>query len=262
MKKIVFGLLFIIATFLLFQCEKEKMIPGEVGIPVYLVPDVVTSSDTSGCTFNWSFTEKPVSSALNILSFQPSSNGYNIYFIPDVSGNFHVKCEVLTSNRKLKQESVFVCRIKPNASGTKKPVVSGTVSEKPKELDPVYLEDKQTSEPEKVTKTETKVEPEPETQKTIADIPKQPAPKTDEKGLYTIQISSFKTYANAERELNELKKMGMQDIFIKKTYIKSKDAVWYRIRTNSYSTITEARSVLKKIKTKYKRKSAWIDKID
>ena len=262
MKKFVYGILILITAFIFLQCEKEKMIPGEVGIPVYLVPEAITSSDTSGCTFNWSFEQKPTTSALNILSFQPSNNGYNIYFIPDVSGDFHVKCAVMSTTGKLKQESIYLCKIKPNPTAVKKPVVSGTVSEKTPELAPVYLEDAKTQEPAKIETPKYEPEKIVEQKPVVKPRVKVPVAPAKEDGLYTIQISSFRTYANAEKELNELKNMGMQDIFIKKTYIKSKDEVWYRIRTSSYATMTDARSVLNEIKTKYRRKSAWIDKIN
>jgi len=252
MKKLVYGLFCLMAVFLV-NCEKEKIIPGEVGIPVYLVPKVGSVSDTTGCSFNWSFVERPTGSALNILSFQPSSEGYNIYFIPDVSGNFRVKCKVLGRSQKVLRESVFLCKIKENETTGYKSPVSGTVADNSSEVAPVYLEDKQAEEKEAV-------KPEPIEKK--APAPKREVPATAEKGLYTIQISSFKTYENAERELNNLKKMGMEEIFIKKSYIKSKDEVWYRIRTKSYPNMTTAKAALSEIKTKYKRKTAWIDRIN
>ena len=70
-------------SFIVISCDREKIIPGETGVPVYLVPEIESSSDTLGCNFSWSFMQKPMNSNLNVLSFQPSNNAYNIYFIPD-----------------------------------------------------------------------------------------------------------------------------------------------------------------------------------
>lgn len=258
MKRLVCGLVCLVTLFLT-NCEKEKMIPGEVGIPVYLVPDVDTSSDTLGCNFEWNFVERPLNSNLSILSFQPSNNGYNIYFIPDVSGDFRVKCKVLSASNKLKKESIFLCKIKPGESKLTKSPLSGTVADDQKDIAPVYLEDQEEQETMEDYQPE-KVEEKP------AITPKPPVKTksvpTGQKGLYTIQISSFKTYANAEKELNELKNMGMTDIFIKKTFIKSMNETWYRIRTNSYPSKSSADAALMEVRTKFKRKTAWIDKIN
>ncbi len=261
MKKIIWLLIYLVVIFIT-SCEKEKIIPGEIGIPVYLVPQVEASSDTLGCNFNWSFVERPLNSNLSVLSFQPSNNGYNIYFIPDVSGNYKVKCEVRTYQQKLKQESFFICKIAQGQQANIESPLSGTVTDIQTEDEPVYLEDNDQNESEIQEKTIPVFE---EKKKIIA---KKTIPKTvrntplNKTGLYTIQISSFKKYANAERDMNELKKMGLTDIYIKKTYIKSKDEVWFRVRTNSFSNISSANSTLTKIRTEYKRSTAWLDKID
>ena len=261
MKRLLIPLIILITIFL-YHCESERVIPGETGIPVYLVPEVETSSDTLGCTFSWSFIERPMNSNLSILSFQPSSNGYNIYFIPDVPGDYKVKCEVLTPDQKLKSESVFLCKIAQNADDPGNQPLSGTVSDEPTETaeeteesipDPIYLDEKPVADEKPADEiTETKTPP-----------PPKPRPQIPmEEGLFTIQISSFKNFANAEQEMKELKKMGLQDVYIKKVYIEKFDEIWYRVRTNTFPDRASAVDALNDIKTKYNRKTAWIDKIN
>ncbi|MBN2279045.1 MAG: SPOR domain-containing protein [Candidatus Marinimicrobia bacterium] len=261
MKKLLIFSILILSIFMV-SCESEKVIPGEAGSPVYLVPEIETSSDTLGCTFSWSFMERPLQSNLSVLSFQPSSNGYNIYFIPDVPGDYRVKCEVLTPDQKLKKETVFLCKIKGEAVAQ---VTQANLPEETtdnselSEAEPIYLEDdnpsQRISEPVKEM-AEPVVKPKTESQT-------QPA-RVDEKeeGIYTIQISSFKSFAAAEKEMKELKEMGLDDVYIKRVNIPSKGGTWYRVRTNSFQDQAKAREMLNIIKTKYHRESAWIDKIN
>ncbi len=259
MRRLLFLTLFII-TLLFYSCENEKIIPGEADVPVYLVPEIESSKDTLGCTFDWAFVEKPAGSNLNVLSFQPSNNGYNIYFIPDVPGNYKVSCKVLTMDKKLRSESLFLCKIRERTNG--EPPLSGTVAdhrdEEP-EADPIYLDDQ----PEDSEVTEAPEEKEePKVAEEPTPKPTSPPSSASSQGLYTIQISSFKKFANAEKEMNQLKSMGLDNVYIKKVYLKKTDEIWYRVRTNTFPNRTSALKTLETIKTKYKRKSAWVDKIN
>ncbi len=259
MKRLLFSI-FIIIVLLFYSCESEKIIPGEAGVPVYLVPEIESSKDTLGCTFDWSFIEKPANSNLNVLSFQPSNNAYNIYFIPDVPGNYKVSCKVLSLDKKMRSESIFLCKIKERTNG--EPPLSGTVAdqsgEEP-EADPIYLEDE--SEDTEVTESPEKRQA-PEVAEKSTSKPTPPPSSASSQGLYTIQISSFKKFANAEKEMKLLKSMGLDNVYIKKVYIKKLDENWYRVRTNTFPNRAAAQKTLETIKSKYKRKSAWVDKIN
>jgi len=261
MKRLLISAIILIAFFLV-NCESEKVIPGESGSPVYLVPEIETSSDTLGCTFSWSFMERPLHSNLSILSFQPSSNGYNIYFIPDVAGDYKVKCEVLTPDQKINKETIFLCKIKGDTEGMNSTPSQEIQSEDNSQIsdsEPIYLEDESTPKPTKLDE-----QPKPAPAKPKPQIVKQKTITEEyvEEGIFTIQISSFRAFQNAEKELKELKSLGLEDVYIKRVHIPSLDQTWFRVRTNSFQDRASAREKLTEIKTKYKRSSAWIDKVD
>lgn len=255
MKKYI--LILCLLLFFISNCEKEKIIPGEVGIPVYLVPQLKAGADTTGCKYKWDFVERPLNSNLNLLNFQPSSKGYNIYFTPDVQGDFKIICEVISPEKKIINKSSFTCKIKRGIVKESENPLSGTVTSVKTSLEPVYLDETKKDKPNVVKPVII-----PPAKVVTKNKPKVKYKTNLQKQLYTIQISSFKTFANADKELQALNKMGLTDIFIKKTYIKSKNEEWYRIRTNSFPSRAVAAKALEKIKTKFNRKTAWIDKID
>ncbi|MBN2601436.1 MAG: SPOR domain-containing protein, partial [Candidatus Marinimicrobia bacterium] len=77
-------------------------------------------------------------------------------------------------------------------------------------------------------------------------------------GKYTIQISSWKTYAGAERAIGLMANLGM-DLYIQKAYFKETGETWYRVRTGNFDTRTAARAAMEQLKSKLPHEQIWID---
>jgi len=260
MKKI---LIFYIFLLLIINCDNEKSIPGETGIPIYLVPTIESQNDTLRSTFRWSFENVPENSRLDVLSFQPSSNAYNIFFIPDIHGKYKVKCEILNPMDEIIKETNFICEI--SAATTSKDqdslinlrVKTEGFGDLP---DPIYLDDQKEVDVSKTTKETIVLKTEKPKEITPPNSNKIRKKKTI-KGLYTIQISSFQSYQKAEIDLEKLKRLGLE-VYIKKVFINEKNETWYRIRSGIYPNYTKAKKEAERLESKLGRTGIWIDKID
>jgi len=253
MKKLIglMTIIFLIVNFLLIiSCAKREVIPGYVGEPIHLAAKISSPSDTVGCTFKWSFVSKPEDSNLDVLSFQPTSRNFNIYFVPDAPGEYVVENIIYDPTGKEKKKDTFICQ-----------VIEATPTEEAPETvtaEPVIPE-------EELPMVEEEVEEAPAA-KVIYE--EKPAPEKKERivakgipivsGKYTIQLSSWKTYNGAKKALDEVKKNGI-DAYIQKAYIPELGGIWYRVRTGSFSTYSEAKQSLKQLQNLLDCKDLWID---
>lgn len=256
MKKIIV----IISVFLLIftACDKTEPIPGFVGKPVHLVPMIKSAEDTLACTYGWSFNDKPESSNMDILSFQPNSRSFNISFVPDVAGDYIVAYTITGPDGKVKDEKELLCSIIEDTSQAKVKEEEGYVlsDEALNAPPPVYGDSKSRAVPEKGTY------PSATAPKTIPPVPKTTQPRGQNiptiSGKYTIQISSWKTYAGAERAIGLMANLGM-DLYIQKAYFKETGETWYRVRTGNFDTRTAARAAMEQLKSKLPHEQIWID---
>jgi len=71
----------------------------------------------------------------------------------------------------------------------------------------------------------------------------QPAPKTTvvttEDGLFTVQISSWRSSVKAEREAERFQRAGYS-AFVERANIPAKGGAWYRVRVGQFNTREEA----------------------
>jgi len=254
MKKII--VLTTVALLIFMACDKTEPIPGFVGKPVYLAPLVKSVEDTLACTYGWSFNDKPENSNMDILSFQPNSRSFNISFVPDVPGEYTVAYTIIGPDGKIKDEKELVCSIIEDTSSTADQEEGYALSEEALKAPlPVY-EDTKPAAPGKQTY------PSPATPKTVAPAPSYTQPRGQKiptiPGKYTIQISSWKTYAGAERAVGLLANLGL-DLYIQKATFEETGETWYRVRTGNFDTRSAARAAMADLKKKLPHEQLWID---
>ena len=84
--------------------------------------------------------------------------------------------------------------------------------------------------------------------------------ESEKKFYYTIQVASWPTVDRAQKNQNELKKIGY-DSYIEQFYIKSKDQIWWRVRVGHFNEKSKAEEVTKTL-SEITGLKLWIDYID
>ncbi|HDP66977.1 MAG TPA: SPOR domain-containing protein [Candidatus Marinimicrobia bacterium] len=250
-------LLIFILLLVVISCDKPEPIPGIVGKRIHLAPLIESRDDTLACTYGWSFVEKPAGSNMDILSFQPNSRSFNISFVPDAAGDYVVAYSIVGPDGKVKDEKELLCRVIEDTSSAPAPKEEGyALSEEAMQAPaPVYEDTKEKRTPAQPTypdSRETTPAPKPRPQKPIGQsIPSIP-------GKYTIQISSWKTYAGAERAVRLLDHLNL-DLYIQKATFLETGETWYRVRTGNFDNRNAAKAALKELKAKLPHELLWID---
>ncbi|MDO9548616.1 MAG: SPOR domain-containing protein [Candidatus Marinimicrobia bacterium] len=219
---------------------------------------VKSIEDTLACTYGWSFNDKPEASNMDILSFQPNSRSFNISFVPDVAGDYVVAYTIMGPDGKIKDEKELLCSIIEDTSRTETIDEEGyALSEEALSAPlPVYGDLKSTAIPEKKTYAP------PTVPKAVTPISRSAQPRGQKipviPGKYTIQISSWKTYAGAERATGLLANLNL-DLYIQKATFEETGETWYRVRAGNFDTRTAARNAMNDLKIKLPREQLWID---
>jgi cell division septation protein DedD len=238
MKKVL--VISLVLMLIIFSCSKKEKIPGVVGESIYLAALVENPSDTVGCSFEWQFTAKPLTSNLDVLALQPNSNNYYVHFVPDVDGEYQIRYRIIDPSGKIKTENQFVCSViktsKPTAPTPEPEPVVETPKPKVETPSPV------------VTETATPKEPEVIKGENIPRI----------YGNYTIQMSSWKTYGSAEKAVKRLTELNVNS-YIQKAFFDETGETWYRVRSGTYLSYTEAKKALNELKEKVPNQDMWID---
>ncbi|PIS28601.1 MAG: hypothetical protein COT43_06060 [Candidatus Marinimicrobia bacterium CG08_land_8_20_14_0_20_45_22] len=248
----------VILTFslMLASCGKKEPIRGLVGNPLHLSAVIEAPEDTIGCSFRWVFSRKPPESNLDILSFQPDSRSFSIYFVPDIAGQYTVQSAIIGADGKDKSKSDFICEIAVDSTKDETSDSAGLgISENAPA--PIY----ETSDKQKTPQV-------PSSTTSVKQAAPKPVNKVYDKGKsipivsgkYTIQISSWKTYKSAEKELARLSNMGL-DAYIQKAVFKETKETWYRIRLGMFDSREEAKQSLNDFKKRYPNENFWIDNV-
>ncbi len=246
---------FSVAVLLIFMsCDKTETIPGLVGKPIHLAPVIETSEDTLACTYTWSFCDKPDGSNMDILSFQPNSRSFNVSFVPDIPGEYSVTYNIVGPDGKTKGKQDLLCE-----------VIEDTTSTAPIQEDEYALSEEALNAPLPVyedTKTTTMkpAHTPPLPPKQTYSRPRSDRGKNIPKisGNYTIQISSWKTYAGAERAVSLLSSLSL-DLYIQKAYFNETGETWYRVRTGNFDSRATARQTMNDLKAKLPHEQLWFD---
>jgi len=238
----------------LSTCSKKEPIPGLVGKPIHLAPVVEKAADTLNCKYRWSFTQKPDGSRMDALAFQPTSQNFNIYFIPDKPGDYKVQYIIYDAQGTEKSKFEFLCQVEPDTGGEPEipPAQIPSAGSTPAAPTPKTELQKPSVGPAKtpLKPAPTAVKPQPVRGKNIPKI----------SGKYTIQISSWKTFASAEQAITRLQQMGL-DAYIQKAFFNETKETWYRVRTGTFDSYEEASSEMTKLKVKLPKEQLWIDTV-
>ena len=241
-------------SLMLASCGKKEPIRGLVGNPVHLSAVIEAPEDTIGCTFRWVFTQKPPESNLDILSFQPDSRSFSIYFVPDVVGQYTVQNAIIGVDGKDKSKSDFICEIAVDSTKGEASDSAGLDAAENAPA-PVYEYGKKQKMPgpSLAPKKDTTQKPAQKARVKGTAIPKV-------HGKYTIQISSWKSYDAAEKELSRLSNMGL-DAYIQKAIFKETQETWYRIRVGMFDSRGEATLALNDFTKRFPNEKFWIDNV-
>lgn len=239
---------FIIFAALLIGCAKKAPISGFVGKPLELTPTLKAPEDSVNCLFKWSFVTKPPESNMDVLSFQPDSRSFTVSFVPDVVGEYEVEFSMTTTDGKEKLKQSFRCSVIEDTSRTAQETAPPPVTV-PAPL-PQY------SRPAPTATAPAPVYQAPKPAKPKSAIRGREIPKVADK--YTIQISSWKSYAKAEDAQRKLAALAI-DAYIQKAYFSETKETWYRVRTGNFESYEQARAAMQSLKQKFPEEKFWID---
>ncbi len=239
----------------IFGCSKKESIPGVVGKPLHLANIIESPEDTAGCKFKWSFTSKPSESNMDVLSFQPNSRSFSLYFVPDIEGEYTLQCSIIESSGNIKSEKFFICEVIEDTAQTEETTETEITHPMKIEdtLTPTVKEPVVRTIPKAIYPTKRPIPIRSRRPKVIRgkNIPKIP-------GKYTIQISSWKSYEGAERAIAKLSSLGL-DAYIQKAHFDETGETWYRIRTGTFNSCKEAKITMNTLKKKLPREQPWVD---
>jgi cell division protein FtsN len=165
--------------------------------------------------------------------------------VPDVTGEYTIGYTIVGPDGKEKTHQEMICEI-----------IEDTVSAIPGQQDDYTLTPEAQNAPPPIYEDST-----PTISVYTTSPPKQkPQEQTIPKvsGNYTIQISSWKTYAGAERAISKLATLDL-DLYIQKAHFSETGETWYRVRTGTFDTYAAARQTMNKLKTKLPGEKIWID---
>ncbi len=286
MKRYLLALLVMFMTIVItLSCSKKQS--GAVGQAI----DITVKKTSENITkYLWAFKTKPSDSKLDPRDFLPSDDAEAVSFVPDVPGDYEVIVAMIDVDGKEYNET-FAYDV------TGEPLPEKPAEESPAAEDNSDMANRFGNQAtEQAEQTPEAVTPVPVVpSETTADAVKTPKPapawkevpenavKTSArtattktaakpgsgvdlansipkiKSKFTVQISSFRTYERAKKDLDALKKAGI-DAEIQRAYFKDSDELWYRVRAGNFSSKQDARALMNQIKTKT-GKPCWIDNV-
>lgn len=255
MKKMTVAM--IIMLMLISECAKKPVLTGTVGNPVSLTPELKKPEDTVACVFKWNFTAKPAESNMDVLSFQPDSRSFTVSFVPDVPGDYELQFTSQNAEGKEQFKQVFTYAVSPDTNPIPAADTGGYQAPS-KDLSaplPQYSQPgTQTAPPVAyASKPPSAPKAQPKAVTKGRKIPKVP-------GKFTIQVSSWKQYNQAEAALAKLTAKDL-DAYIQKAYFQETKETYYRIRTGTFDSYEEAKRVLKDLQARFPKEEFWIDSV-
>ena len=96
-------------------------------------------------------------------------------------------------------------------------------------------------------------------QESVEDKPSTSKASSTPAGPYTLQIAAWPSLEDARKDQVELQKLGF-DAYTQRTFVKSKDAIWWRVRIGNFSNLERANQVKMQIEN-LRGKQVWVDKL-
>jgi len=251
MKKVIVGIFLLLSVLVVFSgCAKKYH--GTVGEAIDVTIDKSTENITQ---FQWAFKKKPAESRLDPRDFIPSDYAEAVTFVPDVPGAYEVIVVMIDETGKETDASyVYEVTLAEEAPLAKVEQVEEPLQEKKTE---VVKEEEWQPAPR----------PTPEQKKSFRPPVSTPSPDQSaqdaanripsDKSRYTIQVSSWTSYATAQKAMKTLQDAGF-DAYIQNAYLSHTDKVWYRVRVGNFTSRADARKIAQQIKDKTGQ-DTWID---
>jgi cell division septation protein DedD len=266
----------------LSSCSKE--ISHEAKVDHYYSILVQPPHDVQNASYDWIVHEFPEESNLTYSDLLITSDGNELTFLPDKAGTYIFEIVVfdgrepagskkytfeVTAPKPAKTEEFKDDEQQPQFSDSE-PMEeqTGVESLSSSELvDPViisenvdFIEEVGTVDEPDVEKIADEVIEAPTESALAANIPKNISSSVASSSSYlTIQVSASPTIERAEAVADTLEDLGF-DVYIQRGYQGENEAVWYRVRVGTFSTMTEARNASDAIRsiTDY---DTWIDRV-
>ncbi len=242
--------------FSLISCGPEKreavLKTGVTNHPVQL--EVRSGDITANEMVEWSFTKLPPRVILTKYDFQPVHSSPQVSFVPPDTGTYHLNYTVLHENGREQLIQPYMVRVtdtlavsgSPDSTqiaATSIPPVSseaGTASARGATSVPAPTADRSQA---RYTAD----------QQSLDAIPR----KSDR---YTVQVSSWKVFSDAETAASRLRKLGYEP-YVQRAQAPGNGQVWYRVRIGSFRTYEAAATLAGKLQREslLRDYQIWID---
>jgi len=281
--KISYWILPMLFSFLaMTSCSKD--ITHEAKVDHYYSILVQPPHDVQNASYDWIVHEFPEESNLTYSDLLITSDGNELTFLPDKAGTYIFEVVVfdgseragnkkytfdVTAPKPAKTEEFKDDEQQPQFSGSE-PIEEQTDVESLSSSELVdsviisenvdFIEEVGTVDEPDVEKIADEVIEAPTESALAVNIPKNISSSVASSSSYlTIQVSASPTIERAEAVADTLEDLGF-DAYIQRGYQEENEAVWYRVRVGTFSTMTEARNASDAIRsiTDY---DTWIDRV-
>jgi len=280
------------ALLLFFACEKEEIHQGTAGN--YYAINVEAQFGVDDPSFGWDILESPRKSLLSYTDLYLRKNGREMAFEADAPGAYLFELiifdgagEAVNSQKyrfEIAKVDVILSSESPSVmieEETSQPEVEGAVltdeiaGETSAGNEEVEMTENVEIGREEIIKTgDVEIEEEAvggeietivaEESAPVRSIDTPPAPLRIDKipkieGRVTIQVASWPTLEEAEKQMIELQNIGF-DAYVQKAYFEETDEVWYRVRIGAFNSVAEAQEAVTVLKT-VTGYAAWVDHV-
>ncbi len=279
------------ALLLFFACEKEEIHQGTAGN--YYAINVEAQFGVDDPSFGWDILESPRKSLLSYTDLYLRKNGREMAFEADAPGAYLFELIIFDGAGEAVNSQKYrfeIAKVDVILSSESPPPTPSTPS--PPEVEGAVLTDEIAGETsagneevemtenveigrEEIIKTgDVEIEEEAvggeietivaEESAPVRSIDTPPAPLRIDKipkieGRVTIQVASWPTLEEAEKQMIELQNIGF-DAYVQKAYFEETDEVWYRVRIGAFNSVAEAQEAVTVLKT-VTGYAAWVDHV-
>ena len=232
------------------SCSKD--ITHEAKVDHYYSILVQPPHDVQNASYDWIVHEFPEESNLTYSDLLITSDGNELTFLPDKAGTYIFEVVVFDGSERAGSKKYMFDVTAPKPAKTEKL--------KDDEQQPLFSGSEPIEEQTDVEMIADEVIETPTESALAVNIPKNISSSVASSSSYlTIQVSASPTIERAEAVADTLEDLGF-DAYIQRGYQEENEAVWYRVRVGTFSTMTEARNASDAIRsiTDY---DTWIDRV-
>ena len=280
------------ALLLFFACEKEEIHQGTAGN--YYAINVEAQFGVDDPSFGWDILESPRKSLLSYTDLYLRKNGREMAFEADAPGAYLFELIIFDGAGEAVNSQKYrfeIAKVDVILSSESPSVMIEEETSQP-EVEEAVLTDEIAGETsagneevemtenveigrEEIIKTgDVEIEEEAvggeietivaEESAPVRSIDTPPAPLRIDKipkieGRVTIQVASWPTLEEAEKQMIELQNIGF-DAYVQKAYFEETDEVWYRVRIGAFNSVAEAQEAVTVLKT-VTGYAAWVDHV-